>query len=332
MPAWAEWGDMVNNELISTIIVNFNSDDKVSLCVQSLLDTKLNLEIIIVDNASSDQSLNALKEITSSEPGIHYIENQQNYGFAVACNQGARLARGEFLLYLNPDCKIQENAISELVSCLRKYPKAGMAGGQILNSDGSEQVGGRRMVPTPWRTLIRVFRISFLARRFPRWFSDFNLHQQPVPDHPIEVAAISGACMLVSRKAYEDVGGLDEEYFLHCEDLDWCMSFRNKGWKIMFVPDAEITHFQGACSRSRPIFVEWNKHKGMMRFYRKFFRKQYPGVLMWLVGFAVWMRFSLLASYFSVRHVLRYLKNLCLGKHVGARQVQTAIVNTDGSS
>ncbi|WP_417392884.1 glycosyltransferase family 2 protein [Gimesia sp.] len=323
---------MVNNELISTIIVNFNSGDKVSLCVQSLLDTKLNLEIIIVDNASSDQSLKALKEVTSSESNIHYIENQKNYGFAVACNQGARLARGEFLLYLNPDCKIHPDAIPKLIACLEQTPGVGMTGGYILNSDGSEQVGCRRSIPTPWRTLVRVFCLSFLSKYFPGLFSDFNLNNQELPDHPIEVEAISGACMLVSREAYEAVGGLDEEYFLHCEDLDWCMSFRNKGWKIMFVPDAEVTHFQGACSRSRPIFVEWYKHKGMMRFYRKFFRRQYPGVLMWLVGFAVWLRFGLLVCYFSVRHVLRYLKNLCQGKHVGTRQVQTAIVTTDGSS
>jgi len=294
--------------LVSVIIVNFNSDDKLLLCVDSLLSGNSDLQIIVVDNASHDESLSQVKSAYNADSRVQCIENQENLGFAVACNIGARLAQGDYILYLNPDCKIHKTAISKLQACFADHPQAGMVGGQILNSDGSEQVGGRRSVPTPWRSLVRVFKLSFLSKYFPRLFSSFNLHQQPLPDHPIEVEAISGACMMVSRKAYEDVGGLDEGYFLHCEDLDWCMSFREKGWKVMFVPDAKISHFQGACSRSRRVFVEWYKHKGMMRFYRKFFRNQYPGILMWLVAFAVWLRFGLLACYFSVRRVLRWLK------------------------
>jgi hypothetical protein len=101
----------------------------------------------------------------------------------------------------------------------------------------------------------------------------------------------------------EDVGLWDEGYFLHCEDLDWCMSFKLKNWKVMFVPDAKVTHLWGACSRSRPFFVEWHKHHGMMRFYGKFFRHQYPGVLWPLVIIGVWLRFVLVAGYYSVLHV-----------------------------
>ena len=105
----------------------------------------------------------------------------------------------------------------------------------------------------------------------------------------------------------EDVGPLDDGYFMHCEDLDWCMRFRQKGRQILFVPTAKVVHFLGVCSKSRPIFVEWHKHKGMMRFYRKFFRHQYPGILMWLVGLGVWLRFGLIATYYSGRHVARWL-------------------------
>jgi GT2 family glycosyltransferase len=95
----------------------------------------------------------------------------------------------------------------------------------------------------------------------------------------------------------DDVGRWDEDYFLHCEDLDFSMTLRRHGWKILFVPDARIVHDKGGCSRSRPIFVEWHKHKGMVRFYRKFFRHQYPGMLMWLVWLGVWLRFGLVAAY-----------------------------------
>ncbi len=296
------------DDLVSVIIVNYNSGDKLALCVGSIFETNTHTEVVIVDNASADNSLTEIYSRFPDDPRIKLILNQRNLGFAVACNQGARLAEGEYLLFLNPDCELQENATAIMISCLIDYPDAGMAGGQILNSDGSEQVGGRRAVPTPWRTFVRVFRLSFLSKRYPELFADYNLNQQPLPDHPIEVEVISGACMLVPRKIYEQVGGLDENYFLHCEDIDWCMSFRQKGWKVMFVPDAKISHLQGACSRSSPVFVEWYKHKGMLRFYRKYFRHQYPGVLMWLVAFGVWLRFGLLACYFSIRQFLRWLK------------------------
>ena len=113
--------------------------------------------------------------------------------------------------------------------------------------------------------------------------------------------------MLVKRKAMEDVGPWDENYFLHCEDLDWCMRFRQKGWKVMFVPSARVTHAQGVCGRSRPVFVQWHKHKGMMRFYRKFFRHQYPSVLMGLVMIGVWLRFGLVAGYYTAMRAKRAL-------------------------
>ncbi|WP_298858708.1 glycosyltransferase family 2 protein [uncultured Gimesia sp.] len=295
---------------VGVIIVNYNSGDKLLLCIESLLRVNVELKIVIVDNASSDDSLSLLNSSYANESKLRIIRNQENFGFAVACNIGARQATGDYLFYLNPDCKVHEDAISKLITCLSNDSKIGMAGGLLLNTDGSEQVGGRRAVPTPWRSLVRVFHLSFLSHRYPRLFSDFNLHLQPLPDHPIEVEAISGACMMVSRTAYEDVGGLDEKYFLHCEDLDWCMSFRMKGWKVMFVPDAKISHFQGACSRSRRALVEWYKHKGMMRFYRKFFHHQYPGFLMWLVALGVWLRFGLLACYFSTRRGLRWFKEV----------------------
>lgn len=109
--------------------------------------------------------------------------------------------------------------------------------------------------------------------------------------------AISGAFMLVKRSSLETVGPLDTGYFLHCEDLDWCMRFKQAGYLILFVPDVVITHVKGGCSVNRPVFVEWHKHKGMVRFYRKFFQKRYPSVLLFLVYVAVWIRFLLKSSY-----------------------------------
>jgi GT2 family glycosyltransferase len=163
-------------------------------------------------------------------------------------------------------------------------------------------------VPTPWRSFVRAFGLARFSNRWPRLFSDFYLLNQPLPTEAVEVEAISGACMLVKREAMQDVGEWDEGYFLHCEDLDMCMRFRKRGWKILFVPTARVTHFHGACSRSRPIFVLWHKHKGMMRFYHKFFRHQYPGVLMILVTIGVWVRFSGVATAILLKRAAQALR------------------------
>ncbi len=285
---------------VSTIIVNYNAGSLLRKCVDSLLACPLAIEIIVVDNASHDGSLEGLAQ----SPHIRIIRNPVNVGFAAACNIGVQASSAPFLLFLNPDCFFQPDAIAPLLTGLQSGERVGMVGGLLVNEDGTEQGGGRRAVPTPWRSFVRAFGLQRFAGRWPKLFFDFHLHKQPLPDRPIEVEAISGACMLVKRAAVEDVGLWDEAYFLHCEDLDWCMRFRQKGWQILFVPAARIVHALGACSRSRRVFVEWHKHRGMVRFYRKFFRHQYPGVLMWLVTLGVWLRFGLAAVYLTVRRWL----------------------------
>jgi GT2 family glycosyltransferase len=284
---------------LSTIIVNYNAGSLLRKCVDSLLACPLDIEIIVVDNASSDASLDGLQDLSQ----VCVIRNPANVGFAAACNIGVQASSAPFLLFLNPDCFFQPDPIAPLLAGLQSGDRVGMVGGLLVNEDGTEQGGGRRAVPTPLRSFVRAFGLQRFANRWPKLFYDFHLHKQPLPDSPIEVEAISGACMLVKRDVMEDVGLWDEGYFLHCEDLDWCMRFRQKGWKILFVPDARISHALGACSQSRRVFVEWHKHKGMLRFYRKFFRHQYPGVLMGLVVAGVWLRFGLAVVYLTARRV-----------------------------
>ena len=292
---------------LSVIIANYNSGQFLKECVNSVFDAYEELEVVVIDNTSSDDSLNQLISAFPDEPRLHIHNNTSNLGFAKACNTGSQSVSGQYLFYLNPDAALEKHAITEMLTVLKENLTVGMVGGMLLNLDGSEQAGGRRGIPTPWRSFVRAFGLSRLGKRYPKLFSDFLHHTDPVPELPIEVEAISGACMMVRREALDDVGPLDEGYFMHCEDLDWCMRFRQKGWKILFVPTAKIVHYLGVCSKSRPIFVEWHKHKGMMRFYKKFFRHQYPGILMWLVGLGVWLRFGLIAIYYSGRHVARWL-------------------------
>jgi GT2 family glycosyltransferase len=281
--------------LISVVVVNYNAGQFLIDCVQSALPVVD--EIVLVDNASKDGSVDRCLQQFADEPRLKIVRNPRNLGFAVACNAGFQRAQGDVVLFLNPDCQLDAAAVSEMLQVLQSDAAIGMVGGLLVNADGSEQGGGRRAVPTPWRSFVRAFGLSRFASRWPKLFFDFHLHKQPLPTHPIEVEAISGACMLVKRQAVEAVGLWDEGYFLHCEDLDWCMRFRLAGWTILFVPSAVVVHALGVSSRSRPIFVEWHKHKGMLRFYRKFFRHQYPGILMSLVAAGVWLRFALVAVY-----------------------------------
>jgi GT2 family glycosyltransferase len=285
--------------------VNYNSGSFLLECVATALPEAD--EVIIVDNRSSDSSIAECEQQFYGDPKLKFISNGANLGFATACNIGARHCSGDFLLFLNPDCALDSQATGELVHTLESDSTAGMAGGLLINPDGSEQGGGRRAVPTPWRSFVRAFGLNRYSDRWPKLFFDFHLHKQPLPEQPIEVEAISGACMLVKREAMDDVGPWDEAYFLHCEDLDWCMRFRRNNWKILFVPSARVVHALGVCSRSNPIFVQWHKHKGMLRFYRKFFLHQYPGVLMWLVAIGVWLRFIAVVANYSFIRVMSFL-------------------------
>ena len=286
---------------VSVVIVNYNAGTLLVDCARFALSQAS--EVVLVDNASSDESVETCLREFTTDPCLKIIRNEINVGFATACNQGFAQSQNEFVLFLNPDCCLEEGALNKLMLAFQTDAKVGMVGGLLANPDGSEQAGGRRSVPTPWRTFVRLVGLHRFSARWPLLFSDFALHKKPLPDNPIEVEAISGACTLVKRKAVKDVGLWDEGYFLHCEDLDWCMRFRQKGWKILFVPDAKVVHQRGACSQSRPIFVEWHKHRGMIRFYRKFFRHQYPLVLMWLVMTGVWFHFCAVVGYYLLKKV-----------------------------
>lgn len=294
--------DSVDNGLglsLSAVVVNYNAGTLIVDCVRLALQ-QCN-EVVLVDNASSDTSLSLLEQAFPANAGLLVVRNPKNLGFAVACNIGASYATSTHLLFLNPDCLLDAGAAARLVDALESEAGVAMVGGLLLNPDGTEQAGGRRAVPTPWRSFVRGFGLSRFANRWPKLFFDFHLHMQPLPALPIEVEAISGACMLLRASTLVGVGAWDEGYFLHCEDLDLCIRLTRAGQKILFVPDARVLHYKGVCSRSRPLFVEWHKHKGMMRFYRKFFRHQYPGVLMWLVSVGVWLRLLLVAGYFTAR-------------------------------
>lgn len=279
---------------ISVIIVNFNAGTLLTDCVRSVLASSLPVEVIVSDNASTDDSLFELRRHFQGDGRLTILQNSENLGFAKGNNIALPLAGGEFILFLNPDCIVRPDTLREMLQVMESRPRTGMAGCLIRNLDGSEQAGCRRSIPTPWRTFIRLARLGRLAKYHPG-FESYVQTGQPMPEEPISVEAISGAFMLVRRSAMDAVGPMDDGYFMHCEDLDWCMRFREAGLDILFVPHVEIMHVGGVCSASRPVSVEYYKHKGMVRFYRKFFRYKYPALLMWMVMGAIGIRFILRA-------------------------------------
>ncbi|WP_456407549.1 glycosyltransferase family 2 protein [Thiolapillus sp.] len=267
--------------LCSVVIVNFNAGELLLRSLAGVLESNTAVEVILVDNASADGSA---AQAQKQYPQIRLIQNARNRGFATAANQGLRAASGEYLLLLNPDCIPAPDTLEKMIAVLRDYPEAGMAGCRILNPDGAEQRGCRRNLPTLGSGLRK-------AAGSQSSKAGVDLHLQPLPEQPQFVEAISGAFMLVRRNALEDVGLLDEDYFMHCEDLDWCRRFPDAGWKILFVPQVEVTHHQGACSKATPIRVSWHLHRGMLRYYRKFLAADNGVLVSMLVIPGVYARF-----------------------------------------
>jgi GT2 family glycosyltransferase len=280
---------------VSVVIVNYNAGVLLINSVEAILRSEIPVSIVVVDNGSSDRSLEPIERMVKERVNLGVIKAGENLGFATANNMGIVREAGHYIALVNPDCVVRPDSLRRLKEVMDAHPEAGIAGCMIHNEDGTEQVGTRRAIPTPWLTLVRILRLNRLFPNDPR-FRDFNEDDLPLPDLPASVEAVSGALMFVRREALEEVGVLDEGYFLHCEDLDWFMRFQQAGWKILFVPDAEAIHIKGACSQAEPIRVLWHKHRGMLRFYRKFYRERYPRALMWAVAVAVWARFGLLGT------------------------------------
>ena len=270
--------------LTSVVIVNYNAGDLLTRCVGAVLSSNIPVEVWVVDNASSDGSIATLLSFHGQDGRLTIIKNDRNLGFAAANNIALAKVSGEFILLLNPDCLIRPDTIARVQSAMAARPEAGMAGPVIRNEDGSEQVGCRRDIPTLKTAFFKAFGLSRLFG-----VKDFNQTGAPMPEGPEAVEAISGAFMLVRRIALLKVGPMDEGYFLHCEDLDWCLRFTQAGYSILFIPSVEALHYQGTCGADIPLEVELHKSRGMTRFFRKFHG---GGPLYWVVAIGVWARYS----------------------------------------
>lgn len=265
---------------ISVIIVSYNSGPLLIDCVLGVLASTIPVEVIVSDNGSTDCSVESLIDLAVTEPRLRVLQNGRNLGFSGGNNVALPLSTGDLVLFLNPDCIVKPDVLARMRAVLDGAPEAGMAGCRIRNPDGSEEASCRRRIPTPALLLG-----SLMGKAVE------EMVVSPAGSTPVE--AISGAFMLVRRADLDRIGSFDDGYFMHWEDLDLCQRFREAGRRVLFVPDVEVIHFKGRSSSATPIRVEWYKHRGLIRFFRKFHFRKWPLFLFTPVAGAIMLRFAM---------------------------------------
>jgi N-acetylglucosaminyl-diphospho-decaprenol L-rhamnosyltransferase len=247
---------------LSIIVLNWNTRQMLADCLSSVEAAAANLayEVIVVDNGSTDGSQAALRQ---RFPGVCLIQNDENVGFARANNQGMSASQGRYMLLFNSDAVATPDAVQSLLSLARAEPRAGIVGAQLLNPDGSFQAS-HTSFPTLWQEFLMLTGLGRL------------LHGQWYPSHGPEedrgsqtVDCVEGACMLVRREAFEDVGGLDEGYFMYAEEVDWCYAMREEGWQVWYQPAAKVIHLGGGSSQNRRPQREADLYRSRVQFFRK---------------------------------------------------------------
>jgi GT2 family glycosyltransferase len=224
--------------MLSVIIVNWNAGELLRRCVLSIIADQdktglTNVEIIVVDNASTDGSAVSIK---LQFPAVHCIQNSENSGFAYATNQGIRHSVGQYVLLLNPDTEIRPGALREMARFLESHPRAGAVGGMLLNGDGSLQISAYPE-PTLFRETWRLLYLDGLWAVGSYPMKDWDT------ETPREVEVLTGACILLRREVLDQCGLLDESYFIYSEDQDFCRIMRYKGWRLFWLPQAKVVHY-----------------------------------------------------------------------------------------
>lgn len=303
-----------SRQSLSVIIVSYNIRPLLARCLASIAaQPSPPDEVIVVDNASADDSVPLVR---AQFPHVRVIANSKNHGFAVATNQGLRAARGAFLCLLNPDTQLFPGALDALADFLAVHPNVGVAGPTLLYPDGRYQHAAFRF-PTLTAALIDFFPLnhrllnSRLYDRYP-----FALHEKAFAmDYPL------GACMMVRRDVCADVGLLDEQFFMYCEEVDWCRRIKQAGWEVMHVPGARVVHHEGQSTRQAAgrMFVEL--HRSRFKLFAKHCSRRYQWTARGIVAFG--------ATWQLLRMCPRYIASRLLAKDGAARASDIADRNRE---
>jgi GT2 family glycosyltransferase len=238
-------------------------------------------ELVIVDNGSTSADASELRDLSDRDDRVVLLAGHGNIGFARGANLGARTAKGEVLIFLNPDAFLQPGCVTELAREIVGRPVPSIVGGRVLNADRTEQRGARRGDITLVNALLSLSR---LAERVPAWrHHEVHWEGEASPDAPAPVPTISGACFCMRREDFDFVKGFDEKYFLHVEDVDLCWRVRRAGGLVLFHPKAEVVHL-GHTSLTSPIRVEFHKGVGLARYFRKRAVGIGQGITAWLLS------------------------------------------------
>lgn len=266
---------------VSVIVVCADSGASLRDCVRRALSSSVPLELILIDNDSSDGTPQSVEQAHAAEPRLKVIYNRANLGFGPAVNRAAAVARGERLLVLNPDCLLEPETLAHMLDILDAHPDAGIVGAVVCAADGTPDPASYRRDP-----LLRRALATLAGAR-----GGMNIEGE-IPAGVVEAEAVSGALMLLPRKAFVQLGGFDERYFLHFEDLDLCRRARDAGYRVLLAGDVRVLHGKGGSSRHRPVFVSRHKHRGMWRWFRQHdpaARNPLIAGTMWL---GIWLHFA----------------------------------------
>ncbi len=258
---------------LSIVIVNWNTGDLLRDCLTSVYasEGEFAFEVVVVDNCSQDSSCSVVRD---EFPRVHLIESEINGGYACANNLGLRRLLARYYLLLNTDTILPPRALQEMLEFMNAHPEVGIAGPKLVMSDGSLDLACRRSFPTVENSCYKLFGLS---RLFPnsRRFGAYNLTYLD-PDETAEVDSVVGAFMMVRGEVVEEVGGLDEEFFMYAEDLDWALRAKQAGWKVYYYPEVTVLHYKRQSSdqnRSRARYEFW---RAMYIFYRKHYAEETP--------------------------------------------------------
>jgi GT2 family glycosyltransferase/nucleoside-diphosphate-sugar epimerase len=269
------------------VVVSYHTGPMLWLCLSALLLEPEVTDMVVVDNGNPQWVVDSLNYLVKQNPKIRLITGHGNIGFAKACNLGAAALDTDYIALVNPDCVVTRGVFAQMIHSLASYPDAVLAGARLLEMNGEEQQGGRRAQLTPENLLGEG---SLLSRFVDDAHLKFNYHKDPVPEQVIEIPAISGAFMLMRLPDYRAMNGMDEDYFLHVEDLDFCKRASERG-KILFVPQAIVWHAKStsdACS----FQVEKWKSQSFLLYFRKHYATAPKGQML-LVKLAIYGRLAI---------------------------------------
>lgn len=275
---------------VSIIIVNYNTKELLSQTIVSVISTTrgIDYEIIVVDNASKDGSV----EMMGIEfPQVLLIANNENLGYAKANNIGIKRALGKFILLLNSDTVVIGDCIKDCIEFMGKDKSIGALGCRVELRNGELDRACRRGFPTPSASLYYMFKLDKLYPESKR-FGQYNLTYLSEEDIN-EVDVLVGAFMLLRGSVIEEVGLLDEEFFMYGEDIDWCFRIKAAGYKNIYYPKAKIIHYKGASSKKRRFMTIYEFHRAMYLFYNKHYKAQYNFLVTGLVYSGIALKLSL---------------------------------------